>query len=703
MQRLNGLNETLRNEGIIAALAQVDAYDTELLDFSQEEPNHSMNTLIHDVIANCNDENFLDVFVFLNKIGGVFGVNVSLSLEILSFNLRRNIDLNYQVKFFESIPKFVKDFSDVQMLGAESYRRLGNIDKALSIFSSLPCKEGWWPYDDIWQSLSYGLGCYLLQKNVLFLERQKPYKWSFRSSVPQQYMVSDLVSGLLNPWRHDPMTFKMDIEHLIKDCRIPEVNVKSQILDFLTNHIADLDTDRASIVFQLAASCNSTKFVEKILENKDFVFKNLAISPSFVFSLDLFQQQFSQFADMFSEILEVFLQSNVIQRFMKGDWMAFESSHLPNTRGLAFEILSRYHNQREDVCVEYIPFVRKATENTKEIAKNSKKHLFVGLYGVTANLDSSLKAIFDYLKKDTQTWRDEGHLVSIGISTFKDTSPQFITAEQKCENIIDFMPEKLERILQKFNCSNLAELQAFLPHTIQLINGKSQNELSVHEDHIKNICSEYELSENVYFNIFSDKAFWQDTGEEFLQYFGNNDSLVMDDIKTCYCLSGLHKAADAAEISQNIDIDRMILLNLNSEVVEGSLTHLCNQTVNKGGQNKILSAKLKEKNISEKEGDTYFVGGKNSVSKLFYTDTFIKNIITSYVFGYVYRDKFISQEIIQTVLYENGCNVEFSSEVEIQKIRVNIPWPELREALIKDSFGLKNEDLLRFIRNETKN
>nr|WP_243444478.1 hypothetical protein [Acetobacter persici] len=81
----------------------------------------------------------------------------------------------------------------------------------------------------------------------------------------------------------------------------------------------------------------------------------------------------------------------------------------------------------------------------------------------------------------------------------------------------------------------------------------------------------------------------------------------------------------------------------------------------------------------------------------------MKNIISSQVLGYLYRDKFSSREIIQTVFYENGCDLDFSLEVELQKMCMNISWLELREALIKDSFNLEDENLLRFIRNETKN
>lgn len=295
----------------------------------------------------------------MNKISEKFGLNVSLSLEILSFNLRRNIDLSYQVSFFENLPNSIKDFSDIQMLGAESYRRLGNIDKALNIFSTLPPKQGWWPYDDIWNSLTYNLGSYLLQNNIMFLEHQKSTQWSFPFSSSTQYMISDLVSGLLAPWRHDPMTFKMDIEHILENCCIPKIDMKSQILGFLANRITDLDTNRACVVFELISSYENVELIEKILKNKNFILENLAKNPSFIFYFDLLRQKFIQFSELFFDAIKIFLQSDAVQRFMRGDWVAFEEGYLPKSRILTFEILSRYSNKFENISVDYIPFIEK--------------------------------------------------------------------------------------------------------------------------------------------------------------------------------------------------------------------------------------------------------------------------------------------------------------------------------------------------------
>lgn len=698
MERLNELSDTLRKEGLMAAIALVDKYDMQNFNFSQDEYNNSMSAIIHDIITICNDENFRDVFILLNKISLSFGLNSSLSLEILSFNLRRDIDLSYQIDFFENIPDSIRELPDVQMLGAESYRRLGNIDKSLNIFSALPSKAGWWPYDDIWNSLTYNLGCYLLQKNILFLEHQKSTNWSFPLSNSTHYMVSDLVAGLLAPWRHDPITFKMDIEHILKNCSLPGIDMESQILEFLTNRITDLDENRASVVFQVVASYNNADLIQKILKNRNFIFEKLAVNPCFVFYFDLFQQQFTQFSDVFLEIIELFLQSDAIQRFIKGDWVAFEEGHLPNSRVLALEILSRYHTKWKDISVNYIPFLEKKLDTPKKYSENSQKHLFFGLYGTTENLTLSLKRTFDYIKKDTQIWRDKGNFVSIGISTFNNAKLEIDTTKQYYENPIDFIPEKLNNIMKKFKYSNLSDLQEFLPNTLQVLI-KNKRNLDFQNNDIKNIFSEYNFLGGIYLNMLSNDAFLQDIGAAFSQFCGDKSNVEMTNIKTFYCLSGLQELSDAAERSQNANIDKMVFLNLNTTVLEGSLTDLCDQV----DHNKILSSKIDEKNISSKEANNYFVGSTYSVSKLFYTIQFIKNIINSYFFGYAYKDKFSSQEIIQTLLYENGCNVTFSSDVKLQNICVDIPWLELREALIKDSFHVEDEDLLRFIRNETKN
>lgn len=681
MKRLIALNEVLRNEGITAAIAQADDCVAENLNFLHEESENSMNSIIHDAITICNDENFQEVFTFLNKISTLFGLNVPLSLEIMSFNLRRNIDIDRQVSFFENLPNSIKESSNIQMLGSESYRRFGNIDKAVSIFSSLPPQKGWWPYDDIWSSLTHNLGCYLLQKNILFLKHQESTKWSFPFSKSKPYMVSDLVSGLLAPWRHDPITFKMDIEHLLENSHVPEIDIQYYILEFLANRIADLDADRASIVFQLIASYDDVELVERILDNKNFALENLAVRPEFVFCLDLLQQRFTQFSDVFLETFGIFLRSDAVQRFMKGDWMAFEEGYLPNSRTLAFEILSRSHNKWKNISVDYIPFLEKKMETLKKNESNTKKHLFFGLYGETKNLVLSLERIFDYIKKDTQTWRSEGNFVSIGISTFNNTE------------------SKLDKILNKFEYSDLADLREFLPNTIQIIIEKNKENLVFWGGDIKNISDEYKFSPDIYSNMLSNEAFWQDVGAEFSQYRGNNNDIELENIKTFYCLSGLQKLSEAAERSQNVDIDKMVLLNLDTTIMHGSLVNLCNQV----SYNEILSAKMNKRSNSEREGDTYFVGSKNSASKLFYATQFVKNIVNNLVFGHIYKDKFSSQEIIQTILYENGCDMNFSSEVKIQKMCVDIPWVELREALIKDSFHLEDEDLLRFIRDETKN
>lgn len=238
-----------------------------------------------------------------------------------------------------------------------------------------------------------------------------------------------------------------------------------------------------------------------------------------------------------------------------------------------------------------------------------------------------------------------------------------------------------------------------MPNTIQILTEKNKIILDSQRKNINNIFNECDFADNIYVNTLSTETFSRDIGTAFSQYLGNENNPEIENLKTFYCLSGVQELSDMAENSHNVDIDKMVLLNLNTMVLKGSLTNLCEQV----GDNRVLSAKMDGKNISIREGITYFVGCKNSVSKIFYTSQFVKNIISSQVLGYLYRDKFSSREIIQTVFYENGCDLDFSLEVELQKMCMNISWLELREALIKDSFNLEDENLLRFIRNETKN
>lgn len=701
MQQLAELNEILRSDGIVAALDVINNYEVEHLDFTQENSNSSMNILIHDTIKICNDENFREVFYFLNKIGSVFGLNVSLSLEILSFNLRRNIDLTFQVNFYENLPQCIKEFSDIQMLGAESYRRSGSIDKSLSIYLSLPNNEGWWPYDDIWQLLSYNLSFYLLKTNFLFFEHQKPYKWSFNSSASKQSAISDLISGMLNPWRHDPITFKKDILNLLENCQIPKIDTKHQILEYLASHITDLDTDRASVVFQLLVSENKFHLIERLLKNKSFVYEVLAIEPNFIFSFDICKQKCPQFANTFFEILDAFLQSSQVRRFVEGDWMAFEGSSFPNTRSVAFEILSRYSSKQKNLSMKYIPFIEKNPQVLTEEKHNSIKHLFVGFYGTPINLELSLEKFSDYFKKDAHDWKSNGNLLSIGISVLKEEKFLNKRAENKIDKLDNFIPEKLKRILRKFDYSNLDELQTFLPHTVEVIKKDIQAQNKSQEDYIENIYQKYEFFDGFYLNVISKDFYLDEYNEVFLQLFNDHKEKISNIINLCYCLDNFYKLLSEAEISSNVNIDRIVLVNINAEITNGSLINLCNEA--QKIENKIFSSEINTNNISLEGNNSYFAGSKNSISKLLYSYKFVMNIINSYVFSYLYSDQICNHKIFETVLYENDCDIAYSSEIKLSDMTIDISWEDLSEALLKDSFCLEDDNLLRFIRNEMKN
>lgn len=699
MESLKKLAGFLEKKELIQALGFLSECSSKKLDFSVSENNVAFNEIVLLALRDCNDSNYKETFAFFNGLARSYGLNINLSIEILALNLRKNIDLEYQVRFYKSLPSFVTDVPSIRMLGAETYRRLERFDEALKLYATLPAQEGWWPFDDFWRQLSSGLSVYLLRVSAVFLDRQRPYRWSLSQFGPNQYAISDLAVGLVDPWHHDSGEFAADIERVMSGVFIPGVDVGGEMITFYTNHITDLDSDRASLVFHMISCFDKIEHAHKILQNKQFVIEKLAINPIFIHSFDILQQNFPEFKKYFEDALNIFLNSECVKKFIEGDLDAFAFSQLVETRPTAIEVLSRYRHRCGGIAIKGISFLKEQAESPLFSETEGAKHLFVGIFGKIRLLEDNLSSVFDYIERDTRAWREAGNFVSVGVSTWDQAGGKTVELSHPVVGFVHALPEPVGRIFDDLDIHTLSEWQSRLPHTVQVIQNLFKGNQQVTDAYVKEIAQQKGLVGNVFTDISTEEIFANELGNEFLEYFGESSKgALLNQARMWNRIAGVRNTVAQATQAVGVPVGKMILMRPDMDFHGGSISELCvNVSQQREGRLVVCDTDYGAHWLTG-VGDRYFVGNGRAVSRLFDAPDLLRQIMRDPMLKTLYRSRPLYHRFARTVMYESPYDLKWSKDIKVSFMRMQASWKEIRNAFLKDCFSLNDEHIVNVIK-----
>lgn len=661
-----------------------------------ESVNIIQEQIIEALIRQVSDKNYREIFIILVRLVNLFGLNQRLCIEIGLLNLTRKIDLDFQIEFLNNLTHEIKDDPVLQLIKAETLRLLNKPADACVIYNSLPPRKSWWPFDPLWETLTEGLTKYLLETNTKFLQRQTDNSIGWHM---QPHALNALIAGLLRPAAGNANDFRHQIEKIIWHTPVPNTDVGGMTVFFLASHIKDLDADRAAIVFHFAVSFEKRHEIDLILNEDAFVISNLAYHPLFIKYFDIFSQKNIEYRNKFEDLLNIFLKSSSCKNFLEGDMQAFSFSSLFNVNVWATEILSRYRKDLPSQGIRGMQFLAQP-RHALFPKTGGEDHLFIGIFGQMRDPRGSFSKVMEYLYRDTQSWRDRGKKVSIGVSTWDQTGQKKIEDGSPVNEFLHRVPDPVKSILSKHHVTTLAELRNLLPHTAEAVQKASYSGETVTFDLIKSIAQQCGFdSEDIFVNIATENQYIDDIGREFRAAYKNAGSGVENQARMWHRISELYDLARQATERKSMPIGVMAVVRPDVLFENSSISNLAEAIAKETLAPTAVCDFDPQACWIEGVGDRYFAGCARAVARVFDAKDLILQIIRDPALFALYHDRPFWHRFAQTVFYESDVFLKNSSDIHMQFLRQNISLEILKDALTADYEQTANEDMKNIIRS----
>lgn len=661
-----------------------------------ESMNAIQEKIIEALVRRVSDENYREIFIILVRLVNLFGLNQRLCIEIGLLNLTRNIDLDFQVEFLNNLGPEIKHDPVLQLIKAETLRLLDKPADACVIYNSLPPRKSWWPFEPLWETLTEGLTKYLLETNTKFLQRQTDNSTGWHM---QPHALNALIAGLLHPAAGNANDFRHQIEKIMWHTPVPNTDVGGMTVFFLASHIKDLDADRAAIVFHLAVSFEKKREIDIILNEDSFIVSKLVYHPLFIKYFDIFSQKNYNYRDKFEILLDIFLKSSSCKSFLEGDMQAFTFSSLFNINVWAIEVLSRYRKKLPSQGVRGVAFLAQP-RHALFPKTGGEDHLFIGIFGQMRDPRGSFSKVMEYLYRDTQSWRDRGKKVSVGVSTWDQTGQKKIEDGSPVSEFLHRVPDPVRRILSEYHVHTLAELRNLLPNTAEAIQKASYSGETVTFDLINDIAQQCGFdSSDIFVNISTENQYMDDIGREFRAAYKNAGSGVENQARMWHRINGLYDLALQATERKGMPIGVMAVVRPDVLFVNSSISNLAEAIASESGPPAAICDFDPQACWIEGVGDRYFAGCAQAVARAFDAKDLILQIIRDPSLFALYHDRPFWHRFAQTVFYESDVFLKSSSDIHMQFLRQNIALEVLKDALKADCEQIENEDMKNIIRS----
>ncbi|WEQ51747.1 hypothetical protein LV478_14685 [Komagataeibacter oboediens] len=651
--------------------------------------------IIEALVRKINDENYRDIFDILNRLPVFFGLNLRLCIEISLLNISRNIDLPLQIRYMDNLPGHLRNDPVMQLIEAETLRQTGRSDRALTLYNQVPIRESWWPFTSLWEELTRGLACYMMEMNQQFLARQSfPDKgWS-----PDAQALRPLISGLLSRQAGSAQGFKGDIERVIWNTPVPGIDVGGLVISFLCDHITDLDADRAATVFHLAVSFDKQADIQRILSQKMFVSETLSLHPLFIKYFDIFSQKNISIRGIFLKCLNAFLQSSFCLDFRNGNLNAFSFSVLDSTPVWATEVLSRYRARLNGGGIRGIPFLNQPRHDIF-LRTGGENHTFIGIFGQMRDPQGSFSKIMKYLHADTAQYRAAGKRLSIGIATWNLTGQKNIEDGTLVGEFLSRIPRCLQKIISTNHIKNLLELRNILPHTADALQKASCTNNMVDEGIIRSIASQNGFhDQDIFINIETEDQYLKDIGKEFRSFYKRVSVGIENQARMWHRIAALYGLAKQATQKTAQPIGNMALIRPDVLFRGGSIINLIEKAVHQTSEDVAICDYDPHAYWIEGVGDRYFAGRATAVARAFDGKDLILQIMRDPVLSTHYQDRPFWHRFAQTIFYESDVFLQQSAAIDMEFLRQSIPLDVLKPALQKDYVQISDHGLKDLIK-----
>lgn len=637
------------------------------------------NEIINRIISKKTNENYKTIFYILNNLLNHFGYTHRICIEIALLNVSHNIDMKAQLDFFKKIPPQINSDPIIRLITAETYRKLNDISKAISIYNNLPSKDGWWPFDALWDNLTYHLSCYLLDVNNKFILKQNKNSsgWNI-----EPYPFRALIAGLLHQSSNNPEDFRSQIEKVMWSTPIPYTDVGGLAISFLAAHIENLDSDKAAIAFQLAVAFNKIEEINTILKKEDYVLEKLYIHPLFIKYLDIISQKHECYRNLFDKYLYLFMNTEYSIKFRNGDLKSYTFSSLDKVSVWANEVFSRHREILENQKIPNMHFLEKGNHDIFPY-KGGNNHIFIGIFGQIRDLLNDFPKVMRYLYNDTQHLRAINKKITIGISVWDNTGQKKIENGSPISEFIHRLPKVISSIISHYEINNLDDIKNILPRTAEAIQKSSYAFDLVSPESIFNVAQSCGFStDEIVIDVSTEKKYLDDIGYKFREFYHNPSSGIENQARMWDRIAALYDLAKQSIEDTGVPIDVMALVRPDILFEDSSITKLALE----------VAAMEKPTVVSDYDpracwiegvGDRYFVGNPRGVARAFDAKNLIIQIIKDPVLSILYKDRPFWHRFAQTIFYESDNFLRDSSDIKMkflrQKVDIEYIIPFLKE------------------------